>query len=271
MAASAGEEDAPNMKKLYTPKSEPMRLACFMSGVGTNVIKIIERQHALGDKSPFKVVAVFSDVKDPEKSNAEKIAREYGIEYFCRDIADYYRERKAERKDMKVRRSYDAETREFLEKQNVDAVALCGYNSLITEEIFGSYPTLNVHPADLRKKDSAGKRMYAGYNGAATIRAAIANLEEAVASTVHLVTEKVDGGPIILISRPLEIDISKEERINPAMVKAISENYLDDLKKAGDWVIFPKAIEMLAEGRLAIEDDTIYIDGERYDDGCQLG
>jgi hypothetical protein len=74
----------------------------------------------------------------------------------------------------------------------------------------------------------------------------------------------------VLVSRPLKIDISKEEQINPVMVNAISERYLDELKKIGDWVIYPRAIEMLATGRLSIDDNTTYIDGEKYDEGYQL-
>jgi folate-dependent phosphoribosylglycinamide formyltransferase PurN len=44
-----------------------MRLACFISGTGTNVIKIVEHRlnhRARGENCPYETVLIFIDVKD---------------------------------------------------------------------------------------------------------------------------------------------------------------------------------------------------------------
>jgi len=141
------------MKPLYTQKEEPMAIACFTSGEGTNLRRLIEKQ--LQPDSVFKVVMIFTDTKDDTKCNAKKIAEEYGIPYYCNDIKEYYSTRGyRDRKDMNVRKSYDKETVELLKKHKVDVVALCGYLSIVSGEICDNYLTLNVHPADLRILDS---------------------------------------------------------------------------------------------------------------------
>jgi phosphoribosylglycinamide formyltransferase 1 len=257
------------IKPLYAPKKEPMRLAAFMSGNGTNVRKIIERQLQLGPKSPFRVELIFTDNSE---SNAAKIAAEYKIPFFGNDIKEYYLERNANRKDMEVRRQYDVKTREELEKNSIDAVALCGYMSIITGEILGKYITLNVHPADLRKKGKDGKRLYAGLHGMPSIKAAIQNGDRELRSTVHLVNSGVDLGPILAVSGPVRVEITAQEKKDPALFESAAELNMENLKVNGDWIIYPKAIEMLAMGRFAFnEDGEIYLDGKKIPDGIELG
>ncbi|HII30166.1 5-formyltetrahydrofolate cyclo-ligase [Candidatus Woesearchaeota archaeon CG08_land_8_20_14_0_20_47_9] len=250
------------MRLLYHPGGKLMRLACFMSGSGTNVRRIIERQLKLGKNSPFEVALIFTDNKS---SNAEKIASEYGIPFFCNDIREFYKRRNAKRSDLSVRREYDAETRNIMEKKGIDAVALCGYMSIVTHEICNNFLTLNVHPADLRRKDKAGKRLYAGLMGEQCIRAAMLNHDPEVRSTVHITTTELDGGPIIFVSQPVKLDLSLCE--NDSSLDLASEKYIETLKEKGDWVIYPEAVEMLARGRIGIEGEAILIDGIKYENG----
>ena len=71
----------------------PMRVAAFMSGSGTNIIKLIEREkslRALEEVSPFEVIFIFSDRSDGS-CQGEKIACENGIPYFSYDIRSFHR------------------------------------------------------------------------------------------------------------------------------------------------------------------------------------
>jgi len=246
------------MKQLYTPKKEPMRVACFMSGTGTNVRKIIERQQKLGEKSPFRVVAMFTNNKN---SNAAKIAAEHNIQFLCNDIKDYYAVRNAKLSDLGVRKIYDAETRMFLQKNRVDTVALCGYMSIITGEIVDNFLTINVHPADLRKKNKDGKRMYAGMQGIPPVMAAIMNGDRELRSTVHLVTSGLDEGSILLVSRPVKVKVREQEKKDNELLKLAAERNMETLKEKGDWVIFPEVLKMLARGRFSIDEKgNVYLD-----------
>ncbi|MFH1182503.1 MAG: 5-formyltetrahydrofolate cyclo-ligase [Candidatus Woesearchaeota archaeon] len=252
------------MKSIYSAKKEPMRLACMLSGSGTNVRKIIERQLKLGEGSPFRVVAIFTDNKN---SNAVNIAAENVIPFLCNDIKDYYEKRNADRKDLNVRREYDAETKKFLCQHKADAVALCGYMSIVTAEITDSFVTVNIHPADLRKKGKNGRRLYAGMLGVPSVQAAIMNGDSSLRSSVHLVTSGLDEGPILVVSAPVKVKVSEEEKKNPMLLKEAAERNMEALKEKGDWAIYPEAIEMLARGKFGIEGTDIFVDGTRYDNG----
>ena len=81
---------------IYAPKGDaPMRVACFVSGSGTNARRIIER--SLEEGSRYEVSLIFTDVRDDrlrlsgeKRCKAKDIADEYGISYACEDIRDYY-------------------------------------------------------------------------------------------------------------------------------------------------------------------------------------
>ncbi|MFX1294709.1 MAG: hypothetical protein ACFFD2_07625, partial [Promethearchaeota archaeon] len=69
-------------KLLYDPRKHvgPMRVAGFMSGSGTNIRKILEKEHELKQKegsSPYELVFLFSDVADSSKCRIREIAEEY--------------------------------------------------------------------------------------------------------------------------------------------------------------------------------------------------
>jgi 5,10-methenyltetrahydrofolate synthetase len=252
------------MKQLYLPKTEPMRLACFLSGSGTNVKKIIERQLKLGEKAPFKVAFIFSDSKS---SNASSIAAEHLIPFFCNDIKEYYAKKGASRKDMNVRKEFDAETKKHLEYHKIDVVALCGYMSIITNEISDNFTTVNVHPADLRVKGANGKRLYAGKMGIPSVKAAILNGDRSLRSTVHLVNTALDEGPILMVSAPVRTKIKCYEKTDELLLESAAAHNMEVLKEKGDWMIYPEVIEMLAKGRFEIENNIIFVDGKKYDEG----
>ena len=241
------------IKPLYIPKKEPMRVAGFMSGSGTNLRRILEQERSL-KPSPYRVVLVFSDT---EGSNSRIIADEYGVQHDCRDIREFYKEKKADRKDMKVREEYDRKTAELLRTMRIDVVALCGYMSIVTAPIYDSFVTLNVHPADLTKMEK-GKRKYAGLMGKEAVKAAMLAGDNALRSSVHVVTKDVDYGPVLMASEPVRIDRAGKEDADAA-----AERYLGILKEKGDWVVYPKALRLLAEGRIGMENGMVYVDGER--------
>ncbi len=220
----AGKKNAFAMNK----KKNDLRIAGFMSGEGSNLRRIIE--------SEANVVVIFTDVKDEKKCNARKISSEYGIPLIERDIKEYYLSRGfADRKDMKTREEFDSETARQLERFNVNFIALCGYRSILTSAIYNKFTTINVHPADLTRLDANGKRIYAGCAGVECIERAKANGDSEVKSTFHLVNGDVDGGPILALSDPVKIrgDLSDVQ---------------DELKRKGDWVIYPKVIRMFEDG-----------------------
>jgi len=246
-----------------------------MSGSGTNVRRIIEHQKKLElekGKSPYEVVLIFTD--NPE-SNAERIAKEYRIPFLLNDIKKFYGNRSL--KDMKVREEYDRKTLELIKPFKIDLIALAGYAWVLTKPLVSNYLIVNVHPADLSVKDENGKRKYIGLHHIPAMKAILAG-EKFLHSSTHLVTENLDAGEILLISKPLEVklpegvsleDLKKPE--NRELLEKIAEEHQNRLKEVGDWKIFPLTLQWIAEGRFEMDENRkIYFDGELVKDGYRL-
>ena len=105
------------IRPIYDPekKGRAMRAAAFMSGSGTNVIRLLERERELEDEpggSPFRVIFIFSDRSDG-KSAGEKIALDRGIPYFSYDIRRFHKLRGLKRttfspEGIRTRRKFDS-------------------------------------------------------------------------------------------------------------------------------------------------------------------
>jgi len=268
-------------RKIFDPKSRsgPMRAACFMSGSGTNVVKILENQVRKGSNCPYRVVLIFSDTFDPlnERCRAQQISFEFNVNYECNDILDFYR-RHCERtkSNLALRPEYDRVTAEIIERYDIDLIALCGYMSILTYPLLERYRDriVNVHPADLSVKEG-NRRRYTGLNA---VRDAILAGEKKLYSTTHIVREVVDYGEILMRSPPVDVilpegitveDLRRPE--NAALIKRIAAEHQARLKEHGDWVIYPKTLEMVAEGRYSIDGQgNVYVDGILMPNGLRL-
>jgi len=264
-------------KQLFDTKSKrPMRIACFMSGSGTNVRKIIEHQIRLENergKPPYEIVVIFTD--SPEESNARIIAEEYGIPLEFNDIRKFYEGKDI--KNMKLREDFDEKTLGLISDYKPDIIALGGYAWWVTTPILSTYMVVNVHPGDLSVKGNAGKRKCVGLHHIPPMKAILAG-EKNLHSSTFIVTKKQDMGPILVISKPLQVelpygitleDLRKPE--NKQFLIKLCEDHQDKLKRAGDWQIFPLTLQLIAEGRFAIDERmNVYFDGSLIKDGYRL-
>lgn len=255
-------------KKLHNPKDGQMKVVGLMSGSGTNLRKIIEYERQLKRErgsSPYKVAVIFSDTFD---SNATKIGKEYDIPVVTRDLRGYYAEREKPRRDMKVREEFDHETVKALESYEATVAVYAGYMSVATKPLIKVFLGINVHPADLSVLNPDGSRKYTGDNA---VRDAILAGEKYIRSTTHIIEEKVDYGKILMISRPLKVKLGKN--FNPddtCLVKKVEEENQNRLKETGDWIIFPKTLLYMAEGRYSKDKDKLYFDGKAIPNGLKL-
>jgi len=265
---------------IYRPElGHPMRVACFMSGSGTNARRIIERSQMYG--ASFKVELIFTDVKDEtlgrdgiKACRALDIAKEFGIEYACVDIMDFYRSRGlTSKRDLSFRPDFDRLVVDAVEGHNVDMIALAGYMSITTRPLLSRYDgkIVNVHPADLTIM-AGGESKYVGVNA---VRDAILGGEKVLRATTHVVREKVDNGEILVLSKPVEVrfpaGVTLERlRDDKELLKTVVEEHQDRLKREGDWEIYPLTVQMIGEGRFALEKDVVYLDGKPLPVGFRL-
>lgn len=265
---------------IYTPRDgERMRVACFMSGSGTNTRKIIE--HSLKPDSKYEVALIFTEVRDDrlrrsggKRCRAKDIADEHDIAYECVDIRDFYRSRGVKRTDLSLRPEFDRMVVEKIEPHGIDAIANAGYMSIMTEPILERYAgrIYNVHPADLSIKEGEERK----YVGIHVVRDAILAGESEIRASTHVVRKKVDHGEILVISEPVPVELPEGvtldalERDKKLLAKVVDEHQ-DLLKERGDWVIYPLTLQMIAEGRFALDGEgNVYLDGEPKPQGFRL-
>ena len=255
-----------HIKRLFDPTTmkRPMRVAAFMSGSGTNIRKLLAHGEALDrqeGKAPFEIVFVFSDRSDGT-SAGESIALQHALPYFSYDIRAFHSKRAVvrsvrSREGLAARKAYDRVAGKLVKAFEIDIIALGGYMSYTTLA-----PCVNVHPADLSIRTAEGKRKYVGDHA---VRDAIVSGEKSLRASTILTDEGVDTGPLLMVSAPLDVrlpapleELMKEES---AFSRVVHEHQ-ERLKQIGDWVIFPKTIEMIARGRFSLDDQgQVSVDG----------
>ena len=254
-----------------------MRVALFISGSGTNGLRIIEKSKR--EESNFMVTLIFSDIRDTrtrrngsKMSRAKEISDKYGIAYECVDIRDFYKERGLKRTDLSIRPDFDKLVLERLRGYDIDLLVNAGYMSIMTPILLDEYEgkMVNVHPADLSIMDG-DKRKYVGIH---VVEDAILSGDQAIYSTTHVVREEVDGGEMLVISAPVPVQLDEPlEKLaeDKKLRKVIVSEHQTRLKEAGDWVVLPMTVQMISEGRFALGDDGVYLDGKPFPHGYRLG
>lgn len=259
-----------NLQPLHDPDVGQMRIAGLMSGSGSNLVKILEKEQLMKKTvgvSDFTVAVIFSDNK---KSNAEKIGKEFDVPVVVNDIRDFYKARgQKTKRDMGIRAEYDAETVKLLEPYGVMVAAYAGYMSLATPVLFNTYLGVNVHPANLRIVNGFGERVFTGDN--AVYDAIIAGQKE-IRSTTHIVEEQADQGKILMVSAPVKVELPENfDYTDKELTQRVADNHQDQLKEKGDWVIFPQTLEYIATGRFAFDDKrNLYFNEQCMPAGIRL-
>jgi len=243
----------------------PMRVAAFMSGSGTNIMRLLKHEKAFGareGRSPFETVFIFSDRSDGA-SAGEKIALENALPYFSYDIRVFHarnaiRRTVANEEGLAARRAYDRVAETLVKAFHIDAIALGGYMSFTT---LGR--CVNVHPADLSLLDSHGNRKYVGDQA---VHDAISAGERVLRSSTLWTDDGVDTGPLLMVSDPLPVTLPEplEDLVRDrGRLEQVVDHHQEQLKETGDWKIFPRTIELISRGRFAFDSQgQVHLDGD---------
>ena len=249
------------------------KLALFMSGAGSNAVKILER--AAMPECPYEVAVLVTD--NPEKSAARVLAERFSLPLVEHDIREFYRRngedaialttpRRCELRDL-----WSAELHEKVSAFQVDAGVLAGFIPL--SNIVGKLLCLNVHPGDLTVVKN-GVRVLAGLHYR-PVENAILMKHHGLRSSVIVAQNyqgdgknEVDSGPILGISAPVEIEldghtIAELQEINDRRTNApyrdelrrLADKNVENLKREGDHVVFPAVLEHFVRGDYALDEN----------------
>jgi folate-dependent phosphoribosylglycinamide formyltransferase PurN len=258
------------------PLGRVPRAAIFLSGSGSNAIKLLEAISG-PDKGSWELAALVTD--RPQKSAASRIAARFGFEdrLVELDIAEFYRQRGEPRVSLatpfcrRLRETWTNALRAELKPFAPDFGILAGFVPLCN--IAADFPCLNVHPGDLTYERN-GRRLLVGLH-TIPIEMAIEEGLNFMRSSVIVAqpyrgdgADDMDSGPVLGVSRPVEIDFmgkSREElmallSIRPQqrppggyrdLMEKVASHNQDRLKERGDWTVFPPVVKAFAEGRFA--------------------
>jgi len=253
----------------HDPAQGPLRCAGFISGSGTNLTAILNHQRALEETrekgSPFKVVVIFSDRAD---SQAAAIGKTFDLPVVIRDIRAFYEARGLARRDMSHRALYDAETVKTLKPFNASCAVYAGYMSIASPVLVNAFLGVNVHPADLGIMAGNHRK----YVGDFAVRDALLAGETTLSSTTHLVEPEVDGGRILMISKPMAVHLPAGVDLHDTQQRRpIVEENQRRLKEQGDWTVFPLTLQYLAEGRFGRDEGgNVHFDADPIPCGLRL-
>jgi phosphoribosylglycinamide formyltransferase-1 len=200
------------------------RTAILISGSGTNLQAFIDAV-AAGDLD-LDLCVVFSNKPD---AYGLARARTAGIPTAC-----------IEHGDFPDRESFDRAVINKLDQFAPDLLILAGFMRILSQVFVSRYEgkILNIHPALLPK-----------YPGLNTHQRVLDAGDEWHGSTVHFVTEELDGGPLILQGR-LRVDPAESAEELQTRVQAIEHK------------IYPEAAGLVGSGRVKFHDGKSYVDGE---------
>lgn len=157
---------------------------------------------------------------EPELGEARRF-EDAGIPLLFHPIREFCRRRRAAVGNFALRREYDAETLDLLGPYRPDVLVLSSYLFILTDPILDAYPSaiVNVHGGDLAQRDAGGRPRYIGLRA---VRDAIFSAEPSTRATAHLVTDRLDDGPILARSPTFPV--------SPMVAEALADGAIDLLK-----------------------------------------
>jgi phosphoribosylglycinamide formyltransferase-1 len=148
-----------------------------------------------------------------------------------------------------ARWAYDRQTANILRLLNVDTVLLLGYLYLLTEPILKEFPDriLNIHDSDLSIRRPDGERCYVGLQ---STRDAILAGERVTRSTVHIVTQRLDAGPMVLMSDGYQVSAAATNAALLGDLQSVKKHaWVQRQMMMNDWgTLAARGLEYIASG-----------------------
>jgi len=202
-------------------RSEPLRIGVLASGRGSNLQAIIDAIEA--GKLDCRLAVVVSDRADAQ---ALERARKHGTEAVFMDP-----------KAHPTREAFDQAILGVLAEQRVELVCLAGYMRVLSPTFVRALPGLimNIHPA-----------LLPAFPGLHAQRQALQYGVKVSGATVHFVNEGVDTGPIICQAA---VPVREDDTEETLAARIIEQEHQ----------LYPRAIQLYAEGRLEVRGLRVYV------------
>lgn len=201
------------------------KIVVLISGQGSNLQALIDA--CAQGRIAASIVAVFSN---KEQAYGLQRAQQATIDTHALEISNFAN-----------REEFDTALAQEIDQYQPDLVVLAGYMRILSPKFVQHYEgrLLNIHPSLLPK-----------YPGLNTHSRAIANGDSEQGTSVHFVTEQLDGGPVILQAKVPIFPGDEEQEVMERV-------------QAQEHQLYPLVVSWFVEGRLALGDNAAWLDGER--------
>lgn len=208
-----------------------MRIAVLVSGGGTNLQAIIDGIEN-GSIHNTEIAAVISNNAD---AFALERARKHGIEARCISPKSY-----------PTREDFHVALVDAIDSYHVDYIILAGYLVKIPANLIEKYTNrvVNIHPSLIPSFCGVG------YYGLKVHEKALERGVKVTGATVHFVDNGMDTGPIIL-----QKAVAIENGDTPEVLQR-------RVMEQAEWIILPKAIDLLAQGKVKVEGHVTVVDND---------
>lgn len=199
------------------------RIVVLISGNGSNLQAIIDACKL--KKINGTLSAVFSNKAD---AFGLERAREAGIPAHALTASQFA-----------DRAAFDRELIQEIDAYAPDLVMLAGYMRILSPEFVARYSgrLINIHPSLLPK-----------YPGLHTHRQVLENGDEEHGTSVHFVTDELDGGPVILQAKIPVFEGDDEDEITARV-------------QHQEHAIYPLVVSWFMEERLEMRGNSAWLDG----------
>ena len=206
-----------------------LKIAVCVSGGGTNLQAIIDAvENGTITNTEIKVV-----ISNNKNAYALERAKNHNIEGICISPKDY-----------ETRAEFNKAFLEKLDSYEVDLVVLAGFLVVIPPEMIAKYRNriINVHPSLIPSFCGTG------FYGLKVHEGALERGVKVTGATVHFVDEGTDTGPIIL-QKAVYIE-------NGDTAEVLQKRVMEQ----AEWVILPKAIDLIANNKVTIVDGKAIVE-----------
>lgn len=205
-----------------------LKIVVCVSGGGTNLQAIIDGV-ANSTITNTEIVGVISNNKN---AYALERAQAAGIPAVCISPRDY-----------ESREIFNDALLEGVKELDPDLIVLAGFLVNIPAQMIKAYPNriINIHPSLIPSFCGVG------YYGLKVHEGALARGVRVSGATVHFVDEGTDTGPIILQKA---VEVMQDDTPKTLQLRIMEE---------AEWKILPKAIDLIANGKVEVNDGKVYI------------
>ena len=205
-----------------------LRVLVCVSGGGTNLQALIDSL----ENGTVKGAQIIRVISNNRNAYALERAAKHGIAAECISPKDY-----------DSREEFNRAFLQSVDQAEPDLIVLAGFLVVIPPEMIAKYRNriINIHPSLI--PSFCGTGCY----GLKVHEKALERGVKVTGATVHYVDEGTDTGPIILQKA---VEILPDDTTQTLQRRVMEQ---------AEWVLLPRAVELIAEGRVRVEDGRAVI------------